>query len=64
MVGYPSQTAEAANLALAGTGATMVSVYSATSPNITDYTNLAGVTMSHGNAYWAWVSSTIVWNVN
>jgi len=63
MVGYPSQTSTAANLALAGTGATIVSVYTPTSPFIQDYTDLSAVTMEHGKAYWVWVPATITWNV-
>ncbi|MBA3046450.1 MAG: hypothetical protein FP824_09600 [Euryarchaeota archaeon] len=63
MVGYPSQTPMAANLALAGTGATIVSTYISSSPFIQDFTDLSLVTMSHGNAYWVFVPATIVWNV-
>ncbi|MBU4591986.1 MAG: S8 family serine peptidase [Candidatus Thermoplasmatota archaeon] len=63
MVGYPSQTPMAANLALAGTGATIISVYIPATPYIQDFTDLSLVTMSHGNAYWVFVPAGITWDV-
>ncbi|MBA3046446.1 MAG: immune inhibitor A [Candidatus Thermoplasmatota archaeon] len=63
MVGYPSETNIAANLALAGTGATIISVYTPTTPFIQDYTDLASVTMTHGEAYWVFVPSGTTWDV-
>jgi hypothetical protein len=63
MVGYPSQTPTPAGTALTGTGATIISVYSATTPYITDYTTLNSVTMSNGHAYWVFVPATVVWTV-
>ncbi|MFO7618516.1 MAG: Ig-like domain-containing protein [Thermoplasmata archaeon] len=63
MVGYPSVTSRNADVALSGTGATIVSAYIATSPYVQDYTDLSSVTMSHGNAYWIHVPSDIIWTV-
>ena|GEM_PF-3626108 len=63
MVGYPSQTPMAANLALAGTGATIISVYIPATPYIQDFTDLSLVTMDNGNAYWVFVPAGITWDV-
>lgn len=63
MVGYPSQTNQTANLALFGTGTSMISVYQAASPYLKDYSDLASVTMAQGNAYWVWVPSDTTWDV-
>ncbi|MFO7619350.1 MAG: immune inhibitor A, partial [Thermoplasmata archaeon] len=63
MVGYPSGKPLTADLALAGTGATIVSVYSSSAPYVVDHTDLGAVTMSHGNAYWIKVPSDVIWAV-
>jgi hypothetical protein len=61
LVGYPSSTNRLASATLPGT-ADIVSVYSG-SGLYTDYTNLASVTMSHGNAYFVHVTATTPWIV-
>jgi hypothetical protein len=64
LVGYPSATAQLASATLPVLYADMISVYIASSPYVSDTTDLSSVTMSHGNAYWVHVTADCVWTVN
>jgi len=64
LVGYPSLTPRAANVALSGTSADMISYYQTASPYIIDTANLATVNMEAGKAYWVRVTGDCVWTVN
>jgi hypothetical protein len=63
LVGYPSATSQLAS-AIMPINVDYVSVWQAASPYVTDYSNLALVTMSHGNGYWVHVNADCVWTVN
>jgi hypothetical protein len=62
LVGYPSMTNRLASTTLPGV-ADRVSVWSATSPYVIDYSDKSLVTMSHGNAYWVRVTADTTWTV-
>ncbi|MFO7618482.1 MAG: hypothetical protein R6W91_02320, partial [Thermoplasmata archaeon] len=63
LVGYPSETSEKANVALALTGADIISVYKSTTPFVEDRTDLDAVDMIPGNAYWVHVPAYTLWTV-
>jgi hypothetical protein len=62
MVGYPSMTNRTADLTLPP-DADKIAVWQAASPYIQDFSDLALVTMTHGNAYWVRVTADCVWNL-
>jgi hypothetical protein len=62
LVGYPSSTSRLASATLPAV-ADRVSVWSATSPYVVDYSDKSLVTMSHGNAYWVRVTADTTWTV-
>jgi hypothetical protein len=62
LVGYPSMTNRLASVTLPAV-AERVSVWSAASPYVTDYSDKSLVTMSHGNAYWVRVTADTTWTV-
>jgi hypothetical protein len=62
LVGYPSATNRFASNTLPGQS-DYISVWQSASPYIADYTNLASVTMSHGNAHWVYVTADCAWTV-
>ncbi len=65
LVGYPSETARVASIALSGTGADMMATHNPAAPYlIDDATNLALVTLEQGHGYWIHVPSDAVWTVN
>jgi hypothetical protein len=62
LVGYPSSTNRLASATLPAV-ADRISVWSAASPYVTDYSDKSLVTMSHGNAYWVRVTADTTWTV-
>ncbi len=64
LVGYPSTTSRLASVALAGTGADIVSVFQSATPYVQDIYNLASVTMQAGRGYWIHVPADTTWLVD
>jgi len=64
LVGYPSSQVKAASVALAGTGADIVSVFQSTTPYLQDHGDLSTVTMEAGKGYWIHVPADTTWIIN
>ena len=65
LVGYASMTDRLASNALAGTGASIISVYDANQTSlIRDETDLTNVTMRAGEGYWVYVPVDTVWTID